>query len=84
LDKHLFEGGAGLFAPEFPILSELDEMHIDISSIDAEKIPALLHEIETGRAACNDPWGLAIFDGLHHCATLALAKSDGLFLSPCW
>ncbi|SEB97292.1 hypothetical protein [Terriglobus roseus] len=84
LQKELLEGGVGIFAPGFPILSELSQMQIDISWVDAEKIPALLCEIDIGRAACEDPWGQAVFDALKGCATRALAVADGIRLSPCW
>src|SRR4051812_46794122 len=57
LHRQLSEEGTGLYAPAFPVLSGLEEMHVDISWVDAEKIPALLREIEMGRAACDDPWG---------------------------
>ncbi|SEB97226.1 hypothetical protein SAMN05443244_2317 [Terriglobus roseus] len=84
LHRQLSEEGIGLYAPAFPILSGLEEMHVDISWVDAEKIPALLYEIDIGRAACEDPWGQAVFDALKGCATRALAVADGISLSPCW
>ena len=77
-------GEAGVFAPRFPVLSELSQMYIDVSWIDAKEIPALILELERGRTACQDPWGQAVFDGLQKCATLALAECDGIWLLPCW
>lgn len=84
LQAHMLEGATGLFAPGFPILSTLDQMHIDISWVEAKDIPALLRELDVGRAACDDRWGKAVFDALRSCATLAAARSVGIRLSPCW
>ncbi len=76
------EGNWVPVAPTFPILSELIQMRIDISDIKADDIPALLQEIEIGRANCSDARGLAVFDALRKCAMLALAQSKGIVLSP--
>ncbi len=84
LHRQLSEEGIGLYAPAFPVLSGLEEMHVDLSWIDAAKIPDLLREIEVGRASCDDPWGQAVFDALHKCAVKAMTESAGLMISPCW
>jgi hypothetical protein len=84
LQAHMFEGATGPFAPGFPVLSELDQMHIDITWVEAGDIPAFLRELDIGRAACDDRWGQAVFDALKTCATLASARSVGIRLSPCW
>jgi hypothetical protein len=71
-----------LAAPGYPILSKLIQMQTGNAEVEAADISALLREVEIGRANCTNPWGVAVFEALKTCATLALARSDGILLSP--
>ncbi len=82
LQKEWLKGNMVLAAPAFPVLSQLIQMQIDNSHVKAADVPALLREVEIGRANCGNPLGIAVFDGLKTCATLALAQSKGILLSP--
>lgn len=82
LQKEWMKGNLVLAAPDYPVLSELIQMQIDNSEVKAEDIPALLREVEIGRANCNNPLGIAVFDALKSCATLALVQSTGVLISP--
>lgn len=82
LQVEWLKGNMVLAAPDFPVLSTLIQMQIDNTTLKAEDVPALLQEAEIGRANCSDPLGLAVFDALKECATIALQASTGLLVSP--
>ncbi|HWE86569.1 MAG TPA: hypothetical protein VG267_16615 [Terracidiphilus sp.] len=82
LQPEWIKGNLVPVAPEYPVLSWLIQMQIDNSWVKAEDIPALLREVDIGRANCIDPQGMAVFEALKTCATLALAQSNGIALSP--
>jgi hypothetical protein len=82
LQKEWLNGNMVLAAPGYPTLSKLIQMQTGNAEVEAADISALLREVEIGRANCTDPLGVAVFEALKTCATLALAQSDGILLSP--
>jgi hypothetical protein len=73
LQVEWLKGNMVLAAPDFPVLSKLIQMEIDNATVKAEDVPALLREVEIGRANCTNPLGIAVFEALKACGTLALA-----------
>jgi hypothetical protein len=69
-------------APEFPVLSELIQMHYDNSTIKSADVPELLREIKVGRKRCSEAAGLAVFNELEKAAELALEQDKNMSLSP--
>ena len=82
LQVEWLKGNMVLAAPDFPVLSKLIQMEIDNATVEAADIPALLREVEIGRSNCHNPLGIAVFDALKACGTLALAQSTGILISP--
>ena len=92
LDKHR-TSGSSLYeqwerktlvsaSPDFPVLSSLVEMEIDLSRVEAGDIPRLMHELEIANIGCQDDWGNLVFGVLLNCASLARDQFTGLLLSP--
>jgi hypothetical protein len=82
IEEEWMKGNWVLAAPDFLVLSQLLQIQIDNATVKAADIPALLREVEIGRANCPNPLGIAVFDALKACGTLALAQSTGILISP--